>query len=121
VSQGLTPVTAGDMKHPFASGGLKFSDVWTEGLGLRRTDLCDKTPPRLETDNLTCEKGTSRPQKYYKEVTIWRRITHENVPNTKGNAPGLFESRTVPRRTDNDNMLDYVRTRKQIEHSGLVG
>ena len=53
-------LTAGDMKHPFASGGLKFSDVWTEGLGLRRADLCDKTPPRLETDNLTHVKKVLR-------------------------------------------------------------
>jgi len=57
---------------------------------------------------------------YCKEVTICRRMKHENVLNIEGVAPGLFEFCMVSRWMDNGNMLNYVRTQGQVDRMGLV-
>jgi len=112
VPRGLTLVTIGQMKRPFASGG--FSDVWKA-----RNDegqiFAIKHLRTYETDDLTDAK-----KKYCKDVTICRRVRHENVLNIEGIVPELFEFCMVSKWMDNGNMLEYVRTKEQVDRVGLL-
>jgi hypothetical protein len=47
-------------------------------------------------------------------------VRHENVLNIEGVIPELFEFCMVSRWMDNGNMLEYVRTKEQVDRVGLV-
>lgn len=69
---------------------------------------------------LTASHKISIPQKYYKDVTICRRVRHENILNIEGVVPELFEFCMVSKWMDNGNMLEYVRTKERVDRAGLV-
>lgn len=69
---------------------------------------------------LSVSHRISIPQKYCKDVTICRRVRHENVLNIEGVVPELFEFCMVSKWMDNGNMLEYVRTKEQVDRVGLV-
>jgi len=128
---GLTLVTTGTMKCPFASGG--FSDVWKARYDSGRVFVI-KHLRTYEVDNLSHVKEVlrvchsvcqyfsleRRHQKYCKEVVVCRRIRHENVLSVEGVAPGIFEFCVVSRWMDSGNMLNYVRVRGQVDRMRLV-
>jgi len=128
---GLTLVTAGTMKRPFASGG--FSDVWKarndsgQVFAIKNylnygVDNLNHVKKVLRVCHSVCQYFSLEPhhQKCYKEVVICRRIRHENVLNAEGIAPELFEFCMVFRWMKNGNMLHYVRTQGQVDRMSLV-
>ncbi|KAF9646106.1 kinase-like protein [Thelephora ganbajun] len=109
---GLILVTATNMKRPFASGG--FSDVW-RARGSGGQIFAIKHLRTYEVDDLQ-DVG----KKYCKEVMICRRIRHENVLNIEGIAPELFDFCMVSKWMGNGNMLQYMRTRKEVDRRSLL-
>ena len=130
MSGGLTLVTAGHMKRPFASGG--YSDVWKakDDVGqifaikqLRIYVVNDfANVKKVCTSDRSVIVSSPEPlsQSYCKEVTICRRIKHENLLGIVGVAPGLFELCMVSKWMDNGNMLQYVRDHKKVDRLHLV-
>ena len=129
--QGLTLVTSGEFKRPFASGG--FSDVWRarnengqlfaiKHIRTYEVDNQEHMRKVLQVCHLArrCFSLESLHQGYCKEVTICKRIRHENVLSVEGVAPELFEFCMVSRWMENGNMLNYVRTQEGVDRARLV-
>ena len=129
VPQGLSLITANQMKRPFASGG--FSDVW-KARNDKGEIFAIKHIRTYERDSIAYAKKVllvcqsfdvshrSPSQKYCKEVTISRRARHENVLSIEGVAPDLFQFCMVSRWMDNGNLQEYVRSEGQVDRMALV-